>query len=427
MNSNNKGNNKGINKGNNKGAKLNAGAGNAGGNTIGNNNNISFLLNNRLMENNEGNTKAKGNGNENGNGNRGKGNRGGNYGEMQKRLAMNESVAMLMGARATLGSIESSWDQTPFGVKMGYLFILGTIMYYFTAVQYNMWGVIITGALIAMVVFMWSVFLAILVAGIIAIYIYYKQTERTKLGGYLIDGTKIEDHRVYHGKEDHLYVSPSQLPTELEVGTFTYSFWVYLNKPVRGKIYRDDKWKSIFYRGSKLDSKNDLSTLTQYLGVWLKPDNQTLAFVFQQNGSQNESIEFSDIEYGQWMYFVVNCTKNSVNIFKNGKLEVSSALNQNPISMNDYGIYVTSDYGMAQMDLVSGDVSTASEDEDESNDTGFDGYLAYLTYYVENLGVDEINTVMSFYKDKVDNYESWKLKMTESDLEFDSFISDDSS
>ncbi len=407
---------------NNKaGANKPNGNGNGNGNKNSNigNNNISFLLNNRLM-NNE-NEEKKGNGGNRGNGGNGgtRKNRKNNYNEMQKQVTMNETMAMMMGARATLGSIERNWDETPFGVKMGYLFILGAILYYYIVVNYNIYGAVIAGALLAGVVFMWSLFLSILVILVLVLVIYFKQSEKIRLGGHLIEGTEIVDHEVYKGKRDHLFVSASDLPNELEVGTFSYSFWLYLNKPpMNGKLYRSGKWKSIFYRGSKLDSKNDLSTLTQYLGVWLKPDDQTMAFVFQQNGSQNESIEFSNIEYGEWTYFVVNCTKNSVNIFKNGKLEVSSSLKQNPVSMNDYGIYITSDYGMAQMDLVSGDISSSAEDENPDNDTGFDGYLAYLTYYNENLGVDEIETVMSFYKAKVDAYETWKQKMLESDLDF---------
>ncbi len=422
MSSNNQGGNRPKNN-----AGGNAGR-NAGGNNLGNNN-ISFLLNNSLMNGNQNGVNKNVNKNKNRSGGP-KGNRSGNYDEMQKQMAMNETLAMMMGARATLGSIEERWEGTPFGVKMGYLFILGAIFYYFTVMNYNIYGMVITGALLAMVVFMWSIFLAIVVGLVVALIIYFKRSERVRLGGYLVDGTEItSDHIVYKGKEDHLFVSSSDLPKEIEVGTFSYSFWLYLNKPpTNGKVYRSGKWKSIFYRGSKLDSKNDLSSLTQYLGVWLKPDDQTLAFVFQQNGSQNESIEFSDIEYGEWMYFVVNCTKNSVNIFKNGKLEISSSLQQNPVSMNDYGIYITSDYGMAQMDLVSGDVSTSAEDDNADNDTGFDGYLAYLTYYTENLGVDEIGTVMSFYQGKVDKYEEWKQKMIESDIDYSfPFLDDQSS
>jgi hypothetical protein len=417
-------NNQGGNQGGNRGNKSR----NNASNNIGNNN-ISFLMNDTLMNNGNENAGRGGkNGNKGGNGNgRGKGN--GNFNELQKQLAMNETLAMMMGARATFGSIEKNWDTTPFGVKMGYLFILGAILYYYLIVNYNLYGVVVAGILLAGVVFMWSLFLSILVILVLVLVIYFKRSERVRLGGTLIEGTKIVDHEVYKGKRDHLFVSSGDLPKELEVGTFSYSFWLYLNKPpTNGKVYRSGKWKSVFYRGSKLDTKNDLSSLTQYLGVWLKPDNQTLAFVFQQNGAQNESIEFSDIEYGEWMYFVVNCTKNSVNIFKNGKLEVSSSLQQNPVSMNDYGIYVTSDYGMAQMDLVSGDISTGAEDNNADNDTGFDGYLAYLTYYVENLGVDEIGTVMSFYKAKVDAYESWKAKMLASDLDsFTDLITDSSS
>jgi hypothetical protein len=202
------------------------------------------------------------------------------------------------------------------------------------------------------------------------IYIYYKHNEKIKLSGLLITETESP----YDGKKSSLTIESKRLTKEMTTGLFGYSFWLYINKDYNNKtLYRNDEWKSIFYRGSKLNDKSDISTLTQYVGVWLKPYNNSLAFVFQQNGVYTESVEITTPELNVWVHYYVAVSPNSVNIYKNGKLEVSSSIKQSPSSMDDYSLYLTADQVLGNNNLG-----------------GFDGFLTYLRYYNYTLSPTEV-------------------------------------
>ncbi len=370
-----------------------------------NQNNLSFLFNkNNENKVNNSNNKKKNTSNKKVN----------NYIQNQKDLIGEETLAFLGSSFSFIRSVKINWENTPFAIKVAYVFIFLSALYYFLEVNYNLYGAVISALLLFCILFLINVYAAIVYLVVIMLFIYNKRSERLRLLGTLIESTKIVDNRPYDGTEDNDYVLASDLPNELTVGTFAYGFWLYLNKPFENiPIYRNNQWKSIFYRGSELDSKNDISHLTQYVGVWLKPDNQTLAFVFQQNGSQNESIELTNVEFNVWSYYVVNVTNNSVNVFKDGKLEVSSSLNQNAISMNDYGLFITSDYATAQLEIIQNDDSMESGDmSSEENEfygkTGFDGNIAYLTYYEYNLTPKDIEDAKKLYENEVSSYEKYK-------------------
>lgn len=377
------------------------------------NNNVSFLYNNEVGENsksklkNNNMIKNKKNNIEN------KNNGFRKYMSNQKELISNETLSAILVSSGLLKNINDGWSSTPFQIKMGYLFILSGILYYFLIVNYNFYGALISGLFLTIILLLINFYIGIIFLIILLLMIYNKHSEKIKLAGTLIKATEIKNNKAYNGMKNTKFVPSKIFPKEINTGLFGYSFWIYLNKPQNPpensnllyKLYRNDEWKSIFYRGTHLDQKNSIATLTQYLGVWLTPNNESLAFVFQQNGGQTESFELTNIDFNVWTHYYVGVSPKSINIYKNGKLEVSSSIQQSAISMNDYGLFITSDYALSQMSDMTKSV-IGEEDIIYQNKTGFDGYLAYLTYYEYTLTPTEIVNSINIYQDKINSYEN---------------------
>ncbi len=376
------------------------------------NNNISFLYNNNgnnknnnLLKNKKSNKKNVEN----------KNNAFKKYVSNQKGVISNEALSAILVSSGIIKNINDSWDSTPFQIKMGYIFILLGILYYFLIVNYNLYGSLISGILLFLILLLINFFVGIIFLIILLLAIYNKHNEKIKLIGTLIKATEIKKNKPYNGMLNHEYIESKIFPKEVNTGLFGYSFWIYLNKPQTSEpLYRNNEWKSIFYRGTPLDNKNTL--LTQYLGVWLTPNNESLAFVFQQNGGQTESFELTNVDFNKWTHYYVGVSPKSINIYKNGKLEVSSSIQQSAISMNDYGLFITSDHSLAQIDDISN--ATINQEEDIIYNTGFDGYLSYLTYYEYTLTPNEIINSINIYKNNINNFEnSRKNKIEDIDTE----------
>lgn len=364
-------------------------------------NNVSFLYNtNDSKTNNSKNDKNK---KEENNGLK-------KYLKNQRTLISNEALSAVLVSSGMFKSLTNTWDSTPFQIKMGYIFILGALLYYFLILKFNLIASLIIGILLFFVLFLINFYLGIVYLILLLLIIYNKHNEKIKLNGTLIKATEIKNNKVYNGMKNHEYVKSTILPKEMTTGMFGYSFWLYINKPLNTELmYRNDQWKSLFYRGTSLDQKNDISLLTQYLGVWLTPNNESLAFVFQQNGSQTESFELKSIDFNVWSHYYVGVSPKSINIYKNGKLEISSSIKQSPISMNEYGLYITSDYAFAQNEDISNNI-IGEEDTVYTNKTGFDGYLAYLSYYEYSLNSEEVENSVNMYIDKINHYENNRKK-----------------
>ncbi len=407
----NKNNNNNKNKNNkNKNNK------NENNNEENNENNISFLFNqNELNENGNKNQKNQKNNNnnknqKNKNNNKNNNNRFNglnNYAKIQKNMIGNETIIALLATTSFFRGLQQRWDDTPFSIKIGYLVILGALLYYHLLVQFHMYYALFFIIFISIILFLMNPYVGIVALIFLLLILYNQKKYEIKLRGTLFSETEIKNNKAYDGKKKHEYIKADTIPRELTTGVFSYSFWLYLNKPYDNQpIYRSGEWKSIFYRGSQLDSKDDIANLVQYPGVWIKPDDQTLAFVFKNEGAQNESVELP-VEMNVWTHFLVNCGTRSVSIYKNGKLEVSSALLQNSLSMSDYGIYITSDYALAQLeDMTQEEIN--EEDSVFSDKTGFDGNLAYLSYYDTQFSPSEIEDCMNLYKEKVEAYQKYK-------------------
>lgn len=324
----------------------------------------------------------------------------------QKGLISNEALSAIIISSGLFKNINDAWDTTPFQIKIGYIFILGSILYYFLMIKFNLYGSIISGLLLFILLLLINFYLGIIFLIILLLMIYNKYNEKIKISGTLIKVTEIKNNKPYNGMKNHEFIESKIFPKEINTGLFGYSFWLYINKPLdKNPLYRNNEWKSIFYRGTQLDQKSDISQLTQYLGVWLTPNNESLAFVFQQNGGQTESFELTNIDFNVWTHYYVGVSPKSINIYKNGKLEVSSSIQQSSISMNDYGLFITSDYALSQMSDIS-ESGVSQEDIIYNDKTGFDGYLSYLTYYQYPLSPNEISDSINIHKDKINSYEN---------------------
>ncbi len=379
-------------------------------------NNISFLYNtnNSSSKSTLPNNDSKKNKNEL-KGNELKGNALQKYLKNQRSLISNEALSAVLLSSGIFSNMSNTWDSTPFQIKIGYLLILGVLLYYFLIISFNLYASLIVGLLLFIILLFINSYLGIVFLILLLFMIYNKHHEKIKLSGTLIKATEIKNNKPYNAMKNHEYISSNTFPKEMTTGMFGYSFWLYLNKPQNSNtLYRNNEWKSVFYRGTQLNEKNDISTLTQYLGVWLTPNDESLAFVFQQNGSKTESYELTNVDFNVWTHYYVGVSPKSINIYKNGKLEVSSSIKQSPLSMNEYGLYITSDYALAQIEDISKMNVTAPEENDIIyNKTGFDGYLAYLTYYEYLLNTSEIENSVIIYKDKINSYEKYRKNKIE--------------
>ncbi len=365
-------------------------------------NNISFLYN---SNNNSKNNKKENKKEENKNNGLKK------YLKNQRTLISNEALSAVLVSSGMVKNLTNTWDSTPFQIKIGYIFILGTLLYYFLIMKFNLVGSLIIGILLFFVLLLINFYIGIIYLILLLLMIYNKHNEKIKLIGTLIKATEIKDNKPYNAMKNHEYVKSTTFPKEMTTGMFGYSFWIYINKPLDNKnLYRNNEWKSVFYRGTELDQKNDISLLTQYLGVWLTPNDESLAFVFQQNGSQTESFELKTLDFNVWTHYYVGVSPKNINIYKNGKLEISATINQSPISMDEYPLYITSDYALAQIEDISKTNVIQEEDIIYSNKTGFNGYLAYLTYYEYSLNSIDIENSVNIYIDKINNFENSRKK-----------------
>ncbi len=364
-----------------------------------NEDNISFLYdNNEKREDNKKNNKRKSGLEE--------------YGNAQKSLISNEALTAVLATSSFFKNISNTWDKTPFQIKMGYIFILGTLLYYFLIMNFNLYYSIAFSILLFLIFFLINPYVGIIFIIIIALIIYNQHHKKVRASGTLIKETEINKNKPYDAQNDSLTIESKRFPKQMTTGLFGYSFWLFLNKSdSNDELYRNDEWKSVFYRGTEMEDKSDISTLTQYLGVWLTPYNESLAFVFQQNGGNTESFELNNIEFNSWNHFYVGVSPHSINIYKNGKLEVSSAIKQSPIVSDDFALYITSDDAVSKLGSTS---NGESEDDDEgSGTTGFDGHIAYITYYEYSLNPNEIEDSMKVYEDKINEYEKYRKSKIE--------------
>lgn len=294
--------------------------------------------------------------------------------------------------------IKRSFNNAPLQIKVLNIILPLILTYTFTIVYYNLPLSILFALLEFFILFIINKPLSFL---FIFIYIftsiiYSVQTNRT-LGKPILQTDIIKNKSAYNCLNNSLVIKDSTLEQDLYGGYFTYSFWIY----VKGNNYekenwsnfRKNEWKSIFYRGTPIDSTGDLSNLIQFPGFWLTPVLNNMVIVFQ-NGSYVERLEIDNIPFNTWMNVVVVVETKSVSIYINGLLDRTLSLYQSITIMNGYNLYLTSD------------IKTSKD----QNQSGFAGYLSELIYYNFGLKPTEIYKSYNYYKKILETYQNKQIK-----------------
>jgi len=293
--------------------------------------------------------------------------------------------------------LSNIFKNTPLTIKIANIVVPFSICYYFTYISFNLSLSIIFGILTFLVILLLSKMGAIMfiILYIISVANAYQQIQNV-IGVPLIE-TDILRNKLrspYDATSGSKIISSSRLPQDLNGGYFSYSFWLYVSDDnfKHGKEgYRNNEWKSIFYRGSAISSANhvDLSNMIQYPGFWLSPNINNLVAVFQ-DGSIVERIEIDNILLNQWFNVCVVVETKSVTIYINGFLDRSINLNQSVKMMNNYDLYLTSDQEL---------------DKRESKLGGFKGNIAELIYFNYALTPSLVYSSYLYYKNIVDTYQ----------------------
>jgi len=296
-------------------------------------------------------------------------------------------------------SVKTSIRNTPLQIKIANIVVPFILTYIFTIIYYNLPLSIIFAIITFFVIFIMSLPFAILFIVLYIIMVVQKSFEqKTSIGEPILetDINKNKDKIPYNCLAKSLIIKNDKLPQDLQGGYFTYSFWLYLkgnnnsiNNDDNWHSYRYNEWKSIFYRGTPIESSGDLSTLVQYPGFWLTPVMNNMVIVFQ-NGSYVERLEITNVPFNKWINYAVVVEAKSVSIYIDGLLDRTLNLYQNITIMNGYNLYLTSDMYASK----------------NKNQSGFAGSIAELIYYNYALTQYDINKSYYYYKKIIDTYQS---------------------
>jgi hypothetical protein len=291
-----------------------------------------------------------------------------------------------------------AFNNSPIQIKILNIITPLIFVYIFTIIIYNLPLSIISAFLEFLILFLINKPLSFLFIGVyIFINIGISMHKIKTLGRPILKTDIIKNKEPYRCDNNSLTIENNKLEQDLYGGYFTYSYWLYVNGNIESKVnwnnYRYNEWKSIFYRGTPIDSSGDLSGLIQFPGFWLTPVLNNLVIVFQ-NGSYVERLELDNIPFNTWMNIVVVVETKSVSIYVNGLLDRTLSLYQSISIMNGYNLYLTSDLKTSK----------------NQNQCGFAGYLAELIYYNFALKPIDILKSYTYYKKIINNYELKQIK-----------------
>jgi hypothetical protein len=297
-------------------------------------------------------------------------------------------------------TLQNLVKNTPIHIKILNVSIPFAFTYVFTYLYFNLSLSIIFAFITFFIILLLSKIIGVtfLILYIISIVKIIRSVNVSR-GNPILQTDIIKNRKPYDCTLGGLTISNSSLAQDLYGGYFTYSFWIYLtnnnnnsNSSKPNDInswhnYRYKEWKSVFYRGTPINSNGDLSSLVQFPGVWLTPVLNNLVIVFQ-NGSYVERLELNNIDFNSWTNFSIVVQTKSVSIYINGLLDRALNLYQNITVTNEYNLYIASD------------MITSS-----NNKSGFAGYLGELIFYNYALTPTDIYNSYSFYKKIITSYQ----------------------
>jgi hypothetical protein len=307
---------------------------------------------------------------------------------------LENSEVVLRKGQHYYNTTKSLLDNTPIQLKIANIVIPFSLTFIFSYFYYNLPLSIIFAILTFLVAFLLSKMIAIIFIILYAVSISNIIAQRNNIIGKPFQETDIIKYKKpFNCTQNGLVIQSSRMLKELNGGYFTYSFWLYinnnplLNNGATWDTYRNNEWKSVFYRGNSIENGGDLSSLIQFPGVWLTPVLNNIVIVFQ-NGSFVERLEINDIALNTWTNITIVVETKSVSIYINGLLDRTLNLYQNITLMNGYNLYVSND-------------KLISKNKDQY---GFPGSLAELIYFNYALSPTDINNTYLYYKKIIDSY-----------------------
>ena len=280
------------------------------------------------------------------------------------------------------------------------LFISFITLYAVTYPLYNFVLSVIMAIILFILFFCTNKFYAIIFIIIYAIImVKINQEKKYKYENSVYQTDLIKNGKPYDCTSGSLTIQGNTLPNNEGSVNYTYSFWLYLNgnnndinNGVDWKSYRYNEWKSIFYRGTSIESNGDLSSLIQFPGFWLTPVLNNMVIVFQ--GTEIvERIELDNIPFNTWTNYTVVIDLKSISVYIDGLMERTLNLQQNMKIINNSNLYITNDLNLSN-----------------ENKSGFAGYLGELICYNYILNPREISYLYHYYKKILEIYQFKVIK-----------------
>lgn len=303
----------------------------------------------------------------------------------QNKSTSNDELAEL---NENYNKVKRNWNNTSMTFKIIVILILFILSIY-TSISFSLIYTLIIFVLLSMI----NIKIAIVYI-IIYIILYYTSNKNNNYGT-IIPKTKL-DETPYKAFSASLTVTPSELPTELDMGVFSYSFWIYLtgvnpypenkNYDYTWSSYRYGELKSVMLRGNEITSTTDLTNTVQYPGIWLDALLNNLLVVFQYGGV-SDTLLLENIPFNLWTNYMVILDHYSASIYMNGKLEKTITINIPIQSMNNYNLYLTSDQSL-----------------NDDKQGGYGGFLADVAIYNTALSTNNISKIYKHYKKNIDKH-----------------------
>ena len=304
----------------------------------------------------------------------------------------------------------------PMTLKVFNITLCFIFTYVFTQKNYRFWLSILFALLTSTFLYLYGgIFFAMIFVVLYLVLLIKKINQKNITKGILIAQTDIYNTQNKIAFQCDTQQTPSnnivaadKFRRETDNKDFSICLFLYVNgsnPTYKNNItnYRYREWKSVFYMGNKeiinsSDGSTDdqLESLFQLPGLWLKPSLNNLVFVVK-DGQSNERLELNDIPLNEWFSITIIINSASVSLYKNCRLEKVINLRSIIPNTNQYNLYLANDGKLITYD-----------DGKEKN--GFAGQMAYFTYFNYILNQNQINDYCNKYRRILTKYQESQNK-----------------
>jgi hypothetical protein len=186
-------------------------------------------------------------------------------------------------------TMQNTIQNTPIQIKIINILVPFIFTYIFTFIYYNLGLSIFFSIITFLVISLLSKLMAMI---FIILYIFILSNISNEINAYI--GKPIFETDIILNKKPFdclaksLTINNNVFPQNNVGDNFTYSFWLYvngnnncINKDNNWNTYRNNEWKSIFYRGTPINEDGNLTNLVQFPGFWLTPVLNNLVIVLK--------------------------------------------------------------------------------------------------------------------------------------------------